>query len=390
MAGLIIKPRSRIFHGHDWVYSSEIKKIFGDPKPGDIVTLKDFKDRPLGSGIYNPESQIVARRTSRRAQDLDADFFKRRLQRAADYRTRAGYTAEIPHRLVWSESDGLPGIVVDRYGSALVLQTLTLGMDQRKDLITAALVELFTPTCVIERNDNPVRKAEGLPLQSGLLHGEDPGKITVTDGTVSFKTQLLEAQKTGLYLDQFDSYHQVASHAGGRRVLDCFTNQGGFSLHCAKAGASSVLAVDISDTAIAATRENTALNALSIETETANVFDFLRASQQQKREFDLIILDPPSFTKSKKRVGEALRGYKEIHLRALQLLAPGGMLATFCCSHHVSAAEFRSVICSAAVDTKKTLRDVAAYRQRSDHPVIATIPETEYLKGALFEVVPSW
>ncbi|MDP5004844.1 MAG: class I SAM-dependent rRNA methyltransferase [Verrucomicrobiales bacterium] len=387
MAGLVIKPRSRIFHGHDWIYSSEVQKIFGDPKPGDVITLKDFRDRPLGSAIYNPDSQIVARRISRRKQDLDADFFDRRLRRALNLRETMGFTEPV-YRLVWSEADGLPGIVIDRYGEAFTLQTLTLAMDQRKGMIVEAMQRLFgAEITVIERNDSSIRKAEGLESVVGLLAGAWNGPITITVNGLIQEVDLLEGQKTGIYLDQLDAYAAVAALSTGKNVLDCFCNQGGFALHAAKAGAASVLAIDISESAVAATRVNAERNGLTLEAQEANVFDFLKEAETAERKFDLIILDPPSFTKSRKAVSGAMRGYKEIHLRALKLLTPDGILSTYCCSHHVSEQEFFDVIVDASVDAKRNLRLIAAHGQRRDHPVIVTLPETKYLKGFTLQCV---
>lgn len=387
MAGLVIKPRSRIFHGHDWIYSSEVQKIFGDPKPGDVITLKDFRDRPLGSAIYNPDSQIVARRISRRKQDLDADFFDRRLRRALNLRETMGFTEPV-YRLVWSEADGLPGIVIDRYGEAFTLQTLTLAMDQRKGMIVEAMQRLFgEEITVIERNDSSIRKAEGLEPVVGLLAGAWNGPITITVNGLIQEVDLLEGQKTGIYLDQLDAYAAVAALSTGKNVLDCFCNQGGFALHAAKAGAASVLAIDISEAAVAATRVNAERNGLTLEAQEANVFDFLKEAERAERKFDLIILDPPSFTKSRKAVSGAMRGYKEIHLRALKLLTPDGILSTYCCSHHVSEQEFSDVIVDASVDAKRNLRLIAAHGQRRDHPVIVTLPETKYLKGFTLQCV---
>lgn len=254
MSGLIIKPRARIFHGHDWVYASEILKTFGDPQPGDVVSLKDGKDRLLGSAIYNPASQIVARRFSRRRQDLDTDFFRRRLTQAIEYRHKRGVDPRLC-RLVWSESDGLPGVVVDRYGDCLVVQTLTRAMDQRKTLLTEALVALLSPAVVIERNDASIRRAEGMELTTGLLHGAGvPTDFEIETGGLRFAPDLLGGQKTGFYLDQVENYQLVAKAASGRRVLDCFTNQGAFALACARNGAASVAAAEISADAVAAAR----------------------------------------------------------------------------------------------------------------------------------------
>ena len=387
MAGLVIKPRSRIFHGHDWIYSSEVQKIFGDPKPGDVITLKDFRDRPLGSAIYNPDSQIVARRISRRKQDLDADFFDRRLRRALNLRETMGFTEPV-YRLVWSEADGLPGIVIDRYGEAFTLQTLTLAMDQRKGMIVEAMQRLFgAEITVIERNDSSIRKAEGLEPVVVLLAGAWNGPITITVNGLIQEVDLLEGQKTGIYLDQLDAYAAVAAISTGKNVLDCFCNQGGFALHAAKAGAASVLAIDISESAVAATRVNAERNGLTLEAQEANVFDFLKEAEVAELKFDLIILDPPSFTKSRKAVSGAMRGYKDIHLRALKLLTPDGILSTYCCSHHVSEQEFFDVIVDASVDAKRNLRLIAAHGQRRDHPVIVTLPETKYLKGFTLQCV---
>lgn len=389
MAGIVVKPRSRIFHGHDWVYSSEVQKTFGNPEAGGVVSLKDFRDRPLGTAIYNPASQIVARRISRRKQELDAEFFDRRLRRALALREAMAFPEPV-YRLAWSEADGLPGVVVDRYGDCLVLQTLTLAMDLRRDLIVAALRGIFGEIAVIERNDSPIRKAEGLEPRTGILAGSWAGPLTLAiDGLVQ-EIDLMEGQKTGLYLDQLDNYAAVGAMAKGRHVLDCFCNQGGFALHAARGGAASVLALDVSAAAVEATRANAARNGLALEAREANVFDFLKAAEAEERKYDLVVLDPPSFTKSRKAVGDALRGYKEIHLRALKLLGPDGILSTYCCSHHVSEREFSDIVAEASVDAKRTLRVVARHAQRRDHPVILTLPETSYLKGWTFQCAGGW
>ena len=387
MAGLVIKPRSRILHGHDWVYASEVLKTFGSPQDGDVVSLKDGQDRLLGSAIFNSKSQIVARRFSRQRQELDTEFFTRRIRLAVEYRARRGLDPRVG-RMVWSESDGLPGLIVDRYGDHLVLQTLTLAMDARKALIVDALRAVLEPRSIIERNDAPVRKAEGLELVTGVLFGEAPGPFPVAIEGLEFEIDLQHGQKTGFYLDQRPNYAAVAAQAKGRKVLDCFANQGAFALACAKAGAASVQAVEISTECIELVKKNAARNGLAVDAQAANVFDFLHDLERQNARYDLIILDPPSFTKSKGKLGDALRGYKEIHLRALKLLNPDGLLATFCCSHHVSREDFLGIIYEAVVDAKKTLRQLTAFSQGADHPIITTLPETEYLKGFLFELMP--
>lgn len=389
MAGIIIKPRSRIFHGHDWVYASEIQKTFGDPKPGDVISLKDFRDRPLGTAIYNPESQIVARRISRRKQKLDKEFFERRIGQAIALRERSGINPQLA-RLVWSESDGLPGMVVDRYGDHVVLQTLTLAMYLHREEIVDALVTLLSPESVILRNDSPMLAAEGLTEEIAMLHGEKPGPFVVkaptVEGGVKFEIDLLDGQKTGLYLDQLDAHTAIAKLAKGKRVLDCFCNQGGFALACAKAGAASVTAVDSSGPAIEATLRNAELNGVEINAVQHNAFDFLKHCEDQ---YDLVILDPPSFTKNKKTLNNAMRGYKEIHLRGIKLLDRDGILATYCCSHHATRELFLQNIVSASIDAKRSLRMIASHGQRLDHPVLPAIPETEYLKGFVLQLMPS-
>jgi len=283
-----------------------------------------------------------------------------------------------------SEGDDLSGLIVDRYGDHLVMQTLTLAMDQRKDLIRQALVDLLAPRSIILRNDSPIRRAEGLELEVSLFHGESPGVFPVTTNGIVFEIDLLDGQKTGLYLDQLQAHGELSLYAAGKRVLDCFANQGGFALACAKAGAAKVTAVEISASACESARANAARNQLDIEVLELNVFDFLK---EAPAEYDLIVLDPPSFTRNKKTLTDAMRGYKEIHLRALKLLENGGILSTYCCSHHASRGMFLENIAEAANDAKKSLRLLATHTQRGDHPVMLHMPETEYLKGFTFEVV---
>jgi len=389
MPGIIVTPRARIFHGHDWVYASEIRKTFGDPQPGDVISLKDYRDRPLGTAIYNPASQIVARRISRRKQKLDNEFFSRRISQAIELRERSGIDPGLA-RIVWSESDGLPGVIVDRYGDHLVLQTLTLAMYLKREVIVESLKELLTPVSIILRNDSPMLAAEGIEPEITMMHGENPGPFIVeaptVEGGVKFEIDLLDGQKTGLYLDQLDAHAEIAKLAKGKRVLDCFCNQGGFALACAKAGATSVTAVDSSETAIAATLRNAELNGVEINAVKHNAFDFLKHCEE---EYDIVILDPPSFTKNKKTLMNAMRGYKEIHLRGLKLLAKDGIMATYCCSHHATRELFLDNIVSASVDAKKSLRQMASHGQRLDHPVLPAIPETEYLKGFVLQLIPS-
>lgn len=388
MAGLVVKPRARILHGHDWVFSSEVLKVFGEPADGDVISLKDGRDHLIGSAIYNSKSQIVARRFSRQRQDLDRDFFKRRIAQASEYRDRRNVDPKL-RRVVWSESDGLPGVVLDRYADHFVLQTLTLAMDTRKDLIVQAIVDLFgDKNTIVERNDVPVRRAEGLELRSGVLSGEAATEVKIDIDGLKFEVDLLHAQKTGFYLDQKENYQIAAGYARDRRVLDCFANEGAFALACARAGAADVAAVEENNESVAAGRRNVAQHELKVRWIEQDVFQFLRGAEKAEAQYDLIILDPPSFTKTKSGLRDALRGYRELHLRAFKLLSKDGLLATFSCSHHVSDAAFSQTIADALVDARRSARRLRRFEQAADHPVLPTIPETEYFKGVLLEMMP--
>ncbi len=387
MAGIIVKPRARVLHGHDWIFSSEVLKVYGKPADGDVISLRDGKDHLIGSAIYNSRSQIVARRFSRRKQDLDLDFFKRRIAQAAEYRVRRGIDPSLC-RVVWSESDGLPGLIIDRYEDCFVMQTLTLAMDTRRELIADAVADLFGNIPIIERNDAPVRKAEGLELRTAVLRGDLPDQLNISMEGVNFELDLLYGQKTGFYLDQKRNYGTVAQLARHRRVLDCFTNQGAFALICARAGASDVTGVEENSRNIADAKGNAARNDLKVTWIEQDVFQFLRAAEKSGTQYDLIILDPPSFTKTRSGLRDALRGYRELHMRAFKLLSKEGLLATFSCSHHVSDEAFSQTISDALVDARRSARRLRRFAQADDHPIVPTIPETEYLKGFLLEMMP--
>lgn len=386
MAGIVIKPRARILHGHDWVFSSEVLKVFGKPGDGDVISLKDGKDHLIGSAIYNSKSQIVARRFSRRRQDLDRDFFRRRIAQASEYRDRRDIDAKL-RRVVWSESDGLPGLIIDRYNDTFVLQTLTLAFDMRKDLITDAMADLFGDIAIIERNDAPVRKAEGLESRSGVLRGS-PSPMAIEIASIELEIDFLRGHKTGLYLDQRHNYEIVANYARGRRVIDCFTNQGAFALTCAHAGAGEIIGIEENSENINAAKRNAARNELQVQWLQQDVFQFLRGAEKAGGQYDLIILDPPSFTKTKSGVRDALRGYRELQMRAFKLLSKDGLLATFSCSHHLDDAAFLQSIRDALVDARRSARLLLKFQQAADHPVLPTIPESEYFRGFLLEMVP--
>jgi 23S rRNA (cytosine1962-C5)-methyltransferase len=383
MGGIIIRPRARILHGHDWVYSTEILKTFGSPEDGDVVSIKDGRDKMLGSAIYNSKSQIVARRFSRRRQDLDAEFFTRRIERANQFRDFLGIDPLV-RRVLWSESDGLPGVIIDRFGSVATLQTLTSAMDQRRDLIAAAIQQVLGVEIVVERNDSSSRKLEGLEFRTGTLLGPEPGAFEISVAGMKFHLDPIHGQKTGFYLDQTASYSQVAPWAKGRRVLDCFSNQGAFAIACALGGATEVTAVESGKENLPRIEANAALNGVSLKVVGADVFEFLSSAARRGEEYDLIILDPPPFTRTRKGIVDALRGYRELHLKAAQLLSKEGLLATFSCSHHVSAEEFGGSVAEGFSDARRTARQLQTYSQSPDHPILLGFPESEYLKGFLY------
>ena len=389
MAGIIIRPRAQILHGHDWVYGTEVLKTFGSPADGDVISVKDGRDRMLGSAIYNSKSQIVARRFSRRRQGLDAEFFRRRLERANGFRDSLLIDSQV-RRVVWSESDGLPGVIVDRFGSVATLQTLTTAMDQRREMIAEAVQEVLGVESVVERNDSSSRKAEGLEIRTGTLLGPEPSSFEITVAGMKFHLDVIGGQKTGFYLDQAASYLMVAAWAKGKRVLDCFSNQGAFAIACARAGASEVTAVESGKENLPRIEANARLNDVSVKVVGRDVFEVLSTSVRRSEEYDLIILDPPPFTRTRKGVADALRGYRELHLKAAQLLSKEGLLATFSCSHHVSATEFGGSAAEAFLDARRTARQLQTYVQSPDHPILAGFPETEYLKGFLYGMTSSF
>ena len=393
---VILKPgeADRIVAGHPWIYHTEILRLTAPVADGELVQVKDHRQRLIGTGFFNSKSKINVRVLSPERVEVNAKFFEERIRAALAVRQKHLPVAT-SFRVVNAESDFLSGLIVDKYEDVLVVQISSLGMDQRKAQIVAALQKIFSPRAILERGDMATRKFEGLAEAEGVLAGEFSGLISVNLNGLKFETDLVGGHKTGMYLDQQVNYEAVSQFAKDAQVLDCFSFLGGFGLHAARAGAAHVHLLDQSADAIAAATRNAAANGLAEKCsfEAVNVFDWLKANTAVKPHervvprFDLIILDPPSFTRNRASVPDALRGYKEIHLRALKLLKPGGTLATFCCSHHVDIVTFQDVILSAAYDTRHVLRRVATYAQSPDHPVIPMIPETEYLKGFAFEVV---
>jgi 23S rRNA (cytosine1962-C5)-methyltransferase len=384
----------RVLAGHPWIYEKAVLRTTSKTPDGSVVQVKDHRQRFLGVGFFNSRSKIRVRLLARERVAIDRNFFRERIQAARALRERHLPMAS-SFRVVNSESDQLSGLIVDKYEDALVVQVSSLGMDQRKQEIVEVLQELFSPRTILERSDMASRRFEGLAEVNAVLAGSLDGAVPVHLNGLVFETDLLTGHKTGMYLDQQLNYELVAASARGGQVLDCFTFAGGFALHAARAGAAHVHAIDQSEQAVARAQHNASLNGLGdrCSFETANVFDWLKAQtvtpahEKLIPRFDVIILDPPSFTRNRAAVPDALRGYKEIHLRALKLLKPGGTLATFCCSHHIDGRLFEEVILAAAYDARQVLRRTATYTQAPDHPILPTIPETEYLKGFRFEIV---
>jgi 23S rRNA (cytosine1962-C5)-methyltransferase len=377
--------RHRILTGHPWVFASEVGRIEGTPEDGDTIDLRSVKGEFLGSAIYNSRSQIVARRYAMEDVPLDSALLGTRLDAALAHRGEV--SPGTARRLVWSESDQLPGLIVDRYDDVIVLQALTLAMARRESILTELLREKTGARVILARNDAPVRQLEGLLLERTLLHGEYAAPTRVHIAGISYELDLWSGQKTGFYLDQAKNYAAVAAYAKGRRVLDCFTNQGAFALTAMKAGALSCRAIDQAGEALRHAEATGKAEGLAVEWLQGNVFDLLRHYEQRHESFDLIVLDPPSFTKTKDNKASALRGYHELHLRALRLLTPGGILATFSCSHHVSAGDWSGLLEKAAAETGTTLRLRERLSQSSDHPILVNVPETEYLRGYVLEKI---
>jgi len=389
-----LKPNanSRVLDGHPWVFGNEVVELLPAEFDGEVVECRDRKARLLGTGIYNQRSQIVWRRLSRERVSLDAAYLRRCLERALARR------AELPpapaQRLVWSESDDLPGVVVDRFGDTLVVQIQTMAMDKRSALLGDLLTELLAPAEIIFRNDAPIRAREGLPLECHTRSGQPWAPRWLAIDGIDYWLDLERGQKTGFYLDQRPQHVAVAAHvrrlaAAGPapRVLDAFCNQGSFALHAAKAGAGHVLGLDSAEDAVSLARRNAERNQIRADFEIANVFDWLNdASRPSEPAWNVIVLDPPPFAKSKASLPGALRGYKEINLRAMQRLAPGGILATYACSHHLQDPDFRSAIAGAAADAKRRVHILEWSHQPPDHPVLVTMPESEYLRGYILRV----
>lgn len=393
------KAADMLRSGHIWVYGEEITQADPGIDNGEITDVYSLNHRYLGSGFYNAESKITVRILSTNANDtFDATFFARRVKYAVDYR-RTVMRGDLSNtRLIFGDADGLPGLIVDKFNDVLVSQTMTLGIELRKDLIFPALIDYLrkigeTVNCLYERNDVAVRAKEGLELNKKYYSysslSNNLKTVQIKENGILYQVDFINGQKTGFFLDQKYNRLAAASIAPGKTVLDCFTHTGAFALNCAKNGANSVTAVDISQDAIQLTKENASLNGVNnIDFLCIDVFMLLdKLYEEKKRMYDYIILDPPAFTKSAKTVNAAYNGYKEINLKAMRILPRGGYLATCSCSHFMTDALFRKMLLEASQEAGVQLKLLEYKQQAKDHPVLLGVPETEYLKFYIFHVV---
>ena len=391
MQSLYLKPKEhyRIQKGHLWVFSNELATLPRDIASGETVKLFTHDKKFLGTGFYNPHSLISIRLISRKDEEPDKDFFLKKFREALTLREKIYTSYETnAYRLVHGESDGLPGLIVDRFNKAIVLQAFSAGMDVHLPLICDALQELLNPAIIIVRNESPLRELEGLTLYKDVVRGDrSEAKQTIFDADISYEVDLLEGQKTGFFLDQRENRRVVRKFAAGAEVLDVFTNDGGFALNALYGGARSAILVDASKEALQRADRNAQLNKFAeYSLVAADAFDTLDQMVESKESFDLVVLDPPSFTKSRKNLPGALKAYKRLNKLGLQLTKSGGFLATASCSHHVSEEDFLQSVHQAALSAGCELRLIHKNSQPFDHPVLLAMPETGYLKFACFYV----
>ena len=386
MSTLVVnkKGRKRIHSGHPWVFASDIAEAH-DVQPGAVADVFSPEQQFLGRGYYNPKSQISLRMLTRQKENIDAEFVQNRVRAAAEYRMGLGLYDVC--RLVNAESDFLPALIVDKFGSALVMQVLSLGMEKLKDAVVDALMALPGVSSLYERSDVSVRTLEGLAQAKGFVRGDGETKIVILENGVKISVDIENGQKTGYFLDQRENRAALQPFVKGARVLDCFCHTGSFALHAAHYGAAEVTGVDISEEATNRAAGNAALNGFeNCNFVTANVFDYLREKQAEKALYDVIILDPPAFAKSHGAIKSATRGYKEINLRAMKLLRPHGFLITCSCSQHMTAELFNDMLLAAAIDSGRELRIIEKRGQAKDHPYLLAAPETNYLKCFITQI----
>lgn len=382
------KIAPRVQNGHPWIFMNEVDRVEGSPAPADIVEVFSHDSKWIGSGYYNPQSQIVIRILSReKGQEINADFFKDKIRSCWQYRQQTGYTENC--RLVFGEADGLPQLIIDKFNDYFVIQTLALGIDRWKPAIVDALLEIFSPKGIYERNDVPVRELEGLPQQKGFLTAPFETKIIIKENGLQFYVDLANGQKTGYFLDQQDNRTAIRSIIKNADVLGAFTYTGTFEVHAAHYGAKSVLGLDISASAVEQANENARLNGLQdrCSFEVANAFDLLKQWAKEGKQYDVVMLDPPAFTKSRATIQKAITGYKEINLRGMKLVKPGGFLVTSSCTNLVPAELFLEIIGMAAKDARRKIRQVCFQTQSSDHPIVWEMENTQYLKFLIVQVL---
>ncbi len=380
------KIAPRLANGHPWIYANEIDRIAGETTPGDIVEVRFADGKIAGVGYINPKSQIIIRLLSRRPVEINEDFFHQQILKAWQYRQKTGYTENC--RLVFGEADQLPALIIDKFNDYFVIQTLSLGMDIWKPAIVKALESIFNPKGIYERNDVPVRNLEGLPQLKGFLSTPFDTNIIINENGLRFHVDIENGQKTGYFLDQQDNRRAIQHIVKGAEVMGAFTYTGTFEIHAAYYGAKSVLGIDISEQAVIQANKNAALNGLEkiVEFKAMNAFDVLKDWGKNGPCYDVVMLDPPAFTKSRDSIQNAVNGYKEINLRGMKLIRNGGFLVTSSCTNLVHPQLFLETIHAAAKDAKKRLKQVTFQAQASDHPIVWGMENTNYLKFLIVEV----
>ncbi len=379
--------QNRVLQGHPWIFGNEVAEIKGDVNAGDIVDVYTHKGFFLGRGYINPQSQILVRLLTRdKNEEINPQFFYHRLLKCWEYRQKLGYVENC--RLVYGEADDLPALVIDKFNDYFVIQTLALGMEKWKDAIVDAINRIFSPKGIYERNDVPVRELEGMTQQKGFLSAPFDTNLVINENGLKFHVDVVNGQKTGYFLDQQDNRREIRHIVKGADVMEAFCYTGTFSCHAGFYGAKSVLGLDISETAVNTARRNAELNNLQdiCQFQAVNAFDQLKQWTKEEKKFDVVILDPPAFTKSRENISKAVTGYKEINLRGMKLLKPGGFLVTASCTNLVSPDLFLQTIDAAAKDSKKRLRQVTFQTQAQDHPILRNIENTTYLKFLIVEV----
>jgi 23S rRNA (cytosine1962-C5)-methyltransferase len=381
------KIAARVQNGHPWIFANEVEKVEGNPPPGAIVDVFYFDGKFAGKGYFNQQSQIIVRLLTRdKTDEINEQFFFKKLEQCWKYRQQLGYVENC--RLVFGEADGLPQLVIDKFNDHFVIQTLALGIDQWKPAIVDALNKLFKPKGIYERNDVPVRELEGLPQQKGFLSAPFETLITINENGLLFYVDVENGQKTGYFLDQQDNRREIKNIVKGADVLGAFTYTGTFEIHAAHYGAKSVLGLDISQNAVDQANRNAQLNKLEniARFEQANAFDVLKQWGRDGKKWDVVMLDPPAFTKSRATIQKAITGYKEINLRGMKLVKPGGFLVTSSCTNLVGPDLFLDTISMAAKDARRNIRQVSFQTQSADHPIIWGMENTQYLKFLIVEV----